>query len=238
VVEQHPPPPQRIPRPADSSRGPPAPWAALPVADRVGWSLDRVRTLIADPASLDAPIVADGERQAAVLAAMFEEQGETRVVLTRRASTLRSHTGEVSFPGGQADPGEALVDAALREAWEEVALEPSSVEVIAALGSLRTISSSALITPFVGVLAARPELKASPLEVERVFDVALAELLADGVHHSEIWRREDFEIQLQFFDLPGDIVWGATARVLTELLSRLTGVAFPLSVRTGRPWPG
>jgi 8-oxo-dGTP pyrophosphatase MutT (NUDIX family) len=237
VVDRHPPPPQRIPRPDNAQPGLPSPWATLPVAQRVGWSLERVRAAFADESSLDGAVVGDGERQAAVLVALFEEDGETRVVLTRRASTLRSHTGEVSFPGGQAEPGEVLVDAALREAWEEIALAPSSVEVIAALGSLRTISSSALITPFVGLLAGRPKLTASPLEVERLFDVSLAELLVDGVHHSEIWRREDFEIELQFFDLPGDIVWGATARVLTELLSRLTGVALPLAVRTGQPPP-
>jgi 8-oxo-dGTP pyrophosphatase MutT (NUDIX family) len=207
----------------------------LPASERVGWSLERVRATFSDRASLDGAVAGEGERQAAVLVALFEEDGETRVVLTRRASTLRSHTGEVSFPGGQADPGEGLVEAALREAWEEIALPPSSVEVIAALGTLRTISSSALITPFVGVLARRPTLSASPVEVARLFDVSLAELLVDGVHHSEIWQRDDFEIELQFFDLPGDIVWGATARVLTELLSRLTGVAFPLAVRTGQP---
>ena len=147
------------------------------------------------------------------------------MILTRRSSTLRSHTSEVSFPGGQADAGETLVDAALREAWEEVALDPATVDVVAALGSLTTVSSNALITPFVGLLPARPVLSANPFEVDRVFDVALADLLADGVHHSELWQRGEIEIELQFFEVPGDIIWGATARILVELLDLVLGPA-------------
>jgi 8-oxo-dGTP pyrophosphatase MutT (NUDIX family) len=164
------------------------------------------------------------ERESSVLVALWEEQGETRVVLTRRAATLRTHRSEVSFPGGAVERGESLVVAALREAHEEIALDPASVSIVGSLGSLTTVSSRALITPWVGTLARRPVVRANPDEVERVFDVALADLLVDGVHHSEHWRRDTTEIELHFFDLPGDIVWGATARVLTELLRRVAGV--------------
>jgi 8-oxo-dGTP pyrophosphatase MutT (NUDIX family) len=114
-----------------------------------------------------------------------------------------------------------LVAAALREAHEEINLDPASVTVIGALGSLTTVSSAALITPWVGILDRRPSLVANPAEVERVFDVALADLMADGVHHSERWARAGVDIELQFFELPGDIVWGATGRVLMELLTRV-----------------
>jgi 8-oxo-dGTP pyrophosphatase MutT (NUDIX family) len=219
--------PQRIPRPADVLPGPPSPWAALAPARRVGLSLARVRATFAVGDGLKDGLrsmgaVVHGQRQAAVLVPLFEEGGEARVILTRRAATLRSHTSEVSFPGGHVEPGdETLVATALREAWEEVALDSSTVEVIGSLGSLTTVSSSALITPFVGLLPARPTLQASPDEVEKVLDVALAELLVDGVHHSELWLRGGIDIELQFYELPGDIVWGATARVLTELLIRL-----------------
>jgi 8-oxo-dGTP pyrophosphatase MutT (NUDIX family) len=219
-------PPQRIPRPPGARPGPPAPWAALPPSALAGLSMARVRAALrADP--LAGTVVGRGERQAAVLVALFEENGEARVVLTRRASTLRSHTSEVSFPGGQADPGESLADAAQREAWEEVGLDPADVELIASLGSLTTVSSGALITPFVGILPGRPSLSANPREVDRVFDVALADLLVGGVHHSEIWQRGDIEMELQFYDVPGDIIWGATARVLTELLTRVTAQTTP-----------
>jgi len=174
---------------------------------------------------VDQKAVRGSEPQSAVLVALFEEDGETRVVLTRRSPLLRFHRHEVSFPGGRVEPGEGLVAAALREAFEEVGLEPAAVEVIGTLAPLTTVSSRALITPFVGLLKGRPRLVANPAEVERVFDVALADLLADGVHSSERWERLGSEFELHFFALPGDIVWGATGRMLTDLLERVLAVA-------------
>ncbi len=171
-----------------------------------------------------------------MLVALFEEDAEARVILTRRAATLRSHRSEVSFPGGRVDPGETLVGAAVREACEEVSLDPDSVEIIGSLGPLTTVSSRARITPFVGMLARRPSLKGNPTEVERVFDVALAELLADGTHRTERWGEAPNDIEMQFFDLPGDIIWGATARVLVDLLRRITGLGpLPGHWAAGRP---
>ena len=136
---------------------------------------------------------------------------------------MRSHRSEVSFPGGRVEEEETLAGAALREAWEEIALDPATVEIIATLAPLTTISSGALIHPFVGVLSAPPVTRANPAEVELVFDVALAELLADGVHHAEHWELNGIRRDLHFFDLGTDIVWGATGRLLWELLSRVTG---------------
>ncbi|HZQ57340.1 MAG TPA: CoA pyrophosphatase [Acidimicrobiales bacterium] len=164
----------------------------------------------------------DTRRHSAVLAALFEADGETRVVLTRRAATLRNHQSEVAFPGGRVDPGEAFAAAALREAWEEVRLDPAGVELIGELAPMLTYTSSSFVNPFVGVLAERPHLHANPTEVEVVFDVALADLLADGVYRAEQWGLEA-ERELHFFELPGDMVWGATGRLLVELLQRVTG---------------
>jgi 8-oxo-dGTP pyrophosphatase MutT (NUDIX family) len=182
-------------------------------------SLDRVRATLTT--SLEVTRTLGEESESSVLVALFEEEGETRVVLTRRAATLRLHRSEVSFPGGRVNRGEGLVAAALREAHEEIALDPASVTVIGSLGFFTTVSSAALITPWVGLLAGRPALVANPAEVERVFDVALADLMVEGVHHSERWVRAGFDIELQFFDLSGDVVWGATGRVLVELLTRV-----------------
>jgi 8-oxo-dGTP pyrophosphatase MutT (NUDIX family) len=191
----------------------------------VGLGLDTVRAALSGPVDLDRrPDDRDGLRHSAVLAPLFEEAGETRIVLTRRASTLSSHQSEVSFPGGRVDPGESLVAAALREAWEEIALDPALVEVIGELTPLTTYTSSSFVNPFVGILPGRPALRANPTEVEVVFDVALADLLADGVHRSEEWGFEGVNRELQFFELPGDIVWGATGRLLWELLDKVTRV--------------
>ena len=214
---------QVIPRPAAARPGDPAPWAHLPPERRRGIGLDRVRRALARTGPAVAwppllPVELDTPRQAAVLVTLFEERGEARVVLTRRSSRLRAHSGEVAFPGGRADEGEDLLAAALREATEEVGLDPTAVEVVGELGRLSTWSSRAFITPFVGLLAARPHLVASPAEVELVFDVALAELLADGVYREELWGDHD----VHFFELEHDTVWGATARMLRELLEAVT----------------
>jgi 8-oxo-dGTP pyrophosphatase MutT (NUDIX family) len=165
------------------------------------------------------PWPAEGARQAAVLAAHFEEDGEARVILTRRAAHLRSHTGEVSFPGGRLDEGEDALSAALREAAEEVGIDPSTVDIVGELSPLATVGSRSAITPFVGVLPARPALRPNPDEVELAFDVALAELMGDGVFREERWQWADQDDRpMYFFELPDDIVWGATARMLYELL--------------------
>jgi 8-oxo-dGTP pyrophosphatase MutT (NUDIX family) len=170
----------------------------------------------------------DGGPHSAVLAAVWEEDGEARVLLTRRTAWLRSHSGQVAFPGGRVEPGETLVDAALREAAEEVGLDPRTVEVVGALSRMHTISSGAGIYPFVGILPGRPETEPNPDEVDRVFDVAVGELMADGVFHEEIWGIPaesgiGTERPIYFFDLAGETVWGATARMLYELLLLIIG---------------
>jgi len=158
----------------------------------------------------------------AVLVPIFEEDGGARVILTRRSSRLRSHTGQVAFPGGRLEVGEAPVAAALREASEEVGLDPAVCEILGELTPLATLSSGAHITPFVAALPGRPHLSPQPSEVERVFDVALAELMDPSAYRSEIWPFEGGERPMYVFELDGDTVWGATARILVELLDLVT----------------
>lgn len=189
-------------------------------------------------------LVADGvdvsKHPSAVLVALFEEAGEARVVLTVRSSRLRSHRGEVAFPGGRLDPGETVEDAALREADEEVALDPASVALVGALTAMPTVSSNTLMTPVVATLSGRPELVASPDEVDRVFDVALADLLAEGVFREEWWSipgrtgadgRDGGEFPVWFYTAGHELIWGATARVLTELLCVTLGLPGPFDRR-------
>ncbi len=236
---------QVIPRPAEAAPGRPAPWGALPVELRRGIRLAPLAAAVvahhralesAERVTFDE--LPDPGAPAGVLVPLFEEAGEARVVLTRRAAHLRTHTGEVSFPGGRLEPGESPEDGARREAAEEVGLDPATVEVVGRLTPLATFSSRSAITPVVGLLAGRPRLIPNPHEVERVFDVALAELAADGVFSEERWvlpgairtrtapalqADDDGGFPMWFFELDEDTVWGATARMLVELLRLALG---------------
>jgi len=247
--------PQVIPRPPSHRPGGPAPWAHLPPAARSSLPLDavvaavRARDLSDDAATTAAAVseftrsfadVVPGANPAAVLVALFEEHGEARVLLTVRSSRLRSHQGEVAFPGGKLDPGEAVDEGARREAEEEVGLDPASVTVVGQLTSMPTVSSNTLMTPVVAVLAGRPVTTPAPDEVSRVFDVALIELVGDGVWAEELWAvpgRQGTdglpggEFPVWFFTAAGEIIWGATARVLTELLCLVLGVDGPAEPR-------
>jgi 8-oxo-dGTP pyrophosphatase MutT (NUDIX family) len=166
-----------------------------------------------------------GARSAAVLVPLFEEAGELRVVLTRRTAHVPNHQGEVAFPGGGVEPGEEPVAAALREAHEELGIDPSAVEIIGELDHLATVSSRFVIAPFVGALAGRPELRPNPAEIERAFDVPLRELFSEEVYREEIWDLPWGEREVTFFELVGDTVWGATARILRQLLAVLAADA-------------
>jgi 8-oxo-dGTP pyrophosphatase MutT (NUDIX family) len=161
-------------------------------------------------------------RVAAVLIALFEEDGEARVVLTRRTTTLPSHQGEVAFPGGKVHDDEDERTAALREAQEEVGLDPATVEIVGELDHMVTVSSRFVLAPFVGFLSGRPELKANDAEVEFIFDVSLSDLMSDPVFRTELWDIGAGEWAMHFFELDHDIVWGATARVLFQLLELVT----------------
>lgn len=240
-------PPQVIPRPSTWQPGEPAPWAGLPAAQRTGISIGRVLDALGalgqrgpvpddvgselllgtavriDEAGAPAPL----RINAGVLAALFEEEGEARVILTRRAAGLRTHRGEVSFPGGRLDEGEDATAAALREAHEEVGLDPSAVTTVGWIHPVVTMVSTSVILPVLATVPARPHLVANPSEVERVFDVALAELADLEVFHEERWRiagrtvpgTDDDSFAIRFFEVSGEMIWGATARMIHELLS-------------------
>ena len=175
----------------------------------------------------ESEVPALGHVNAGVLAALFEEDGEARVILTRRSSRLRTHKGEVSFPGGRLNEGEDAAAAARREAYEEVDLDQALVTMAGWLHPVTTLASPALIVPVVATLPRRPRLVASPLEVERVFDVALAELADPAVFHEERWQvpgrvipgSPDNSFAVRFFEVAGELIWGATARMLSELVT-------------------
>jgi 8-oxo-dGTP pyrophosphatase MutT (NUDIX family) len=221
---------QRIPRPYTVRLGGPPPWADLDPADRRPSLADIRRVLATAGPALPAEnevrrdIEGGSGRSAAVLAPLYDHEGDAVVVLTRRTWGLSTHQGEVSFPGGRVEPGESSADAALREASEEVDLDPTTVELIGELDHLNTLTSGSHIVPFVGALAGRPALTPNPGEVEAVLHVTLAELADPAIYREEIWPFPNgYERHLHFFELVGDTVWGMTAALLRQLLGMVTG---------------
>ncbi len=158
-----------------------------------------------------------GDRQiAAVLAPLFEdEEGQVRVVLTKRPDTMPTHAGHIAFPGGRPDPGDdGPVGTALREAHEEVGIEPSSVEVLGFLEPIDTVEFDLMVVPVVGRVATPFTIIPSEREVARVYTPLLADLADPG----QWWHVPWHEWKVWYYDLEGDTVWGATARMVRLLV--------------------
>jgi len=249
--------PQSLPEPDDIQAGALAPWSTLGPTERTGLTLELVESRLKAasrhldnsvmPGDLSSMAVADIEgqpisRRSAVLVALFEEAGETHLVLTRRSFSMREHRGEIALPGGRSDADETPTETALREAREEVGINESSVRVVGWLSPIVTLALGSAIWPVIGFLKERPSMVTDPAEVDRAFTVPLAELLAEGAFLEERWRRDrarpgadaDGYFPIYFYRVPGDLIWGATARVVTELLCVVTGVDWPEAKRS---WP-
>ena len=142
------------------------------------------------------------------------------VVLTRRRADLRRHAGEIAFPGGRQDPGDAdLSTTALREAHEEIGLAPDSVELIGELPQISTFATNYLIHPFVGLIEPGQRWQISPREVDVVLELPLGDVEASRTR-TEIERR-GITFETDAFVLDGNLIWGATFRILADLLERL-----------------
>ncbi len=219
--------PQRIPRPDDWRPGGPAPWSGV---DHVDLSLPAVEEALAARRSRVVGKVATS-RRSAVLVPLYESEGQTWLVLTRRAAHLRSHTFEVSFPGGARDPGDPDDWAtALREANEEVGLDPTLPRAIGALDRFVTVGSRSLVHPLVAALPGAPVLRANQAEVDRIIFVPLSELVQGDVFREELWPTGDGRVRpVTFFELLGDTLWGATGAMVRQLLAIVAGVDDPLA---------
>ncbi len=156
-----------------------------------------------------------------MLVALADGATGAEVLLTRRSWDLRNHKGEISFPGGRIDPGETPGEAARREAWEEVGLDPAQVELIGELAHLNTVVSRSYIVPLVARLPTVMPLHPASPEVERVLWLPLAELVTPETYRTERWGRAPTDRLLHFFELDDETIWGATAHILVDLLSRL-----------------
>jgi 8-oxo-dGTP pyrophosphatase MutT (NUDIX family) len=188
------------------------------MGDKSDTPLDRLLLSPGDAAAMA------GRRgtQAAVLLALYGWPEEPGLIFTERRADLRRHAGEISFPGGRQDPGDAdLAATALREAQEEIALDPVAVELTGALAPVSTFVTGYRVHPFVGTVPHPGELdlRPNPTEVETVLTFSL-ELLREGYEMRRLIRR-GVPIHTPTYEVEGHLIWGATARILGDLLQRL-----------------
>jgi 8-oxo-dGTP pyrophosphatase MutT (NUDIX family) len=159
---------------------------------------------------------------AAVLAALFTggASNEPHLVLTRRRADLRRHAGEISFPGGRQDAGDAdLATTALREAEEEIGLARSNVTLIGSLPAVSTFATGYVIHPFVGTIPAGVVWRLSPREVDAVLELPLTAVSA-GRTRTRLERR-GISFETDAYVVDEHMIWGATARIIEQLLERL-----------------
>jgi 8-oxo-dGTP pyrophosphatase MutT (NUDIX family) len=162
-------------------------------------------------------------RKAAVLICLFDQDAGTHMVFIRRASTLRAHSGEIAFPGGAVDREDASpLITALREAQEEIGLDPARAELLGIMSPVFTTVSNFLITPVVAFLQQGPgELLPQPSEVDELLIFPLEGLTNPAIYHTEEWTRGGVARTVYFFDYGSYRIWGATARMLNALLELL-----------------
>jgi 8-oxo-dGTP pyrophosphatase MutT (NUDIX family) len=161
-------------------------------------------------------------RPGAVLILLYPEGADLRLPLTVRSDQLPNHRGEVSLPGGATDPqDDGPVATALRECWEELGIAPEQIAIWGALTPLYIPPSNFHITPVVGFSERPPALSPNYDEVSAVLTVTLRELLDPGQVLVERWTLRGIEVQVPFFAIAGNKVWGATALILSEFVARL-----------------
>ncbi len=161
---------------------------------------------------------------AAVLFPLFNENGEYKVLFTQRTDTVENHKGQISFPGGAVEEEDgSLKETALREAREEIGLLSEDVEILGQLDDTTTVTSNFVVHPFVGVIPYPYDFKINSIEVERIIKVPFRVFLSDDPKY----KRDSAEFEGVTYQTPayvygGDVIWGATARIIEGFMAILT----------------
>jgi 8-oxo-dGTP pyrophosphatase MutT (NUDIX family) len=181
--------------------------------------LDQLRRRLADRPPQPASVA--GQTPAAVLVPIVTAPGGWYLLLTRRTDGLSNHRGEIAFPGGRLEPCETSRDAALREAHEELGIEPGEVEVVGGLPGVGTNLSHFWILPWVGAIGpdCRERVVLNPAEVADLLEVRLDTLTGPGSRREQRFIRGRRVVASPAYDTPVGTIWGATARIVEELLA-------------------
>lgn len=181
---------------------------APPFASRVQRALDAYGRR-----ALEVP----SRRKAAVLVPLFERDGEPWIVLTRRTDTVRSHAGQISFPGGAVDPGETdLWDTAVRETHEELGVPPEHITRLGALDDYPTYSSGYIVSAYVGTIIPPTTWTHSEAEIAEVIELPIRRLVEVG--RMEEWERDGIRFPMHLYDVDEHRVWGLTAYIMRRFL--------------------
>ena len=181
-----------------------AQWRFAPTPALKGWSPD---------------LVPETARRAAALILLYPGPGGPCLPLTERRRDLPHHPGQISLPSGAIDPGESAQAAALREAEEEIGIDPSRVRVLGALSSLWVVVSNFVVEPFVGVVDEPLVFRPEPREVETVIEAPVRTILDPDTLQWSRQARLGVIVDYPHFDIAGHHVWGATAMMLGEFAS-------------------
>jgi 8-oxo-dGTP pyrophosphatase MutT (NUDIX family) len=158
-------------------------------------------------------------RDSAVMLLLFQQDGEDHIIFTRRTEQVATHKGQISLPGGAAEPtDESLLHTALRETEEELGITPDKITVLAELEDVFTVVTNFVIRPFVGRLSSRPVYHPDPAEVAEVIEVPVSALRNPDFHWQEERTGPFGPRWIHFFKYQHHIIWGATARILTHFL--------------------
>lgn len=156
-------------------------------------------------------------KQGSVIILLYEQEGRTFFPLTKRPDYLGAHGGQISLPGGKAEPGESVFDTALREAEEEIGVVRNQIEIVGTLSEFFVIPSNFMVTPVVAYLRDSPQFKPDPKEVVRILNGSLDQLVRDdAVHTKEILAAKIYPMLAPHFEIEDEVVWGATAMILNE----------------------
>jgi 8-oxo-dGTP pyrophosphatase MutT (NUDIX family) len=189
-------------------------------------TLERLRAALAARVAGTAPVdrippehlPPGGFALAAAIVPLHQKDGEPHLLLTRRPRHMRRHAGQISVPGGRIEPGEEPLEAALREAEEEIGLARDRADVLGRLSETLVLQTAFRLTPWVASVPYPYPYVAAPGEVDEILHVPLSALLAPGAHRVEAREVYGMTLDVHYFTMGEDVLWGATARIVWELL--------------------
>jgi len=170
----------------------------------------------------DFPEPSKPAKLSSVLILLYPHNNEVYTVLIKRASYNGHHSGQVSFPGGKFEKGDkSLIDTALRETSEEVGVQYKDVNVLGNISSLLIPVSNIMVLPIIGYTNKRPDFEHDPVEVNQIIEVSLNELLLPSIIKNGIIKVENRKIKTPYYSVQNQIIWGATAMIISEFLEIL-----------------